>query len=143
MKPGLLLLSFCIAGLSHAQDSIRCTRYYNTEGPATWADSVFHSIPNILFINFNSSFDDSAIISINNHVIHHINLKTNYSIDLAGSIVISFKDSTDCEIMKVYFVKAGKYFTEKLNFRFKALDIWTNKQGPWQLDYSNHFPLRE
>jgi hypothetical protein len=143
MKTGLLLLSFYSTALTHAQDSISCIRHYNMGGPASSIDSVFHTIPNTLFINFNSSFDDSVIISINDQVMYNKYLKTNHSIDLAGNIAISFNDSRDCKTMTVYFVKTEKYLTEKLDFRFKALDIWTNNQGHWHLDYSNHFPLRE
>lgn len=143
MKYWLLALSLSLYCLCSAQDSIPCVRTYNREGPVTTIDSFFFRIPNTLFVNFNSSFDDSVIVTINGQVVLNRYLQTNHSIDLAGSICVSFDDSADCKTMIVYLVNAGKYFTEKLDFHFKALDIWTQKQKPWNLCYSNSFPLRE
>jgi hypothetical protein len=130
MKLRLLVLSVCLYSFCCAQDSVTCTRSYDREGPLTWADSFFFRIPNTLFVNFNSSFDDSVIIKINGHVVLDRYLQTNHSIDLAGSICVSFDDSSDCKTMTVQLVNARKYFTEKLDFHFKALDIWTQKQKP-------------
>lgn len=122
------------------QDSIRLTRQYENERPATSLDSFFYQVPNTIFISLDEGFDDSLHISINDTVILRQYFITNESIGLAGGLNISFKDSSEVKILKLLFIKANKYILEKVNLNYKSLQIRGLK--PWLLIYGNRFYRR-
>jgi hypothetical protein len=133
-----LLILVCFVGLG--QDSIKVAREYWNDIPITKADSAFNSIPDVLFIDFDEGFDDSIVVTINDERIFSGYIKTNESIGLAHSLIISNKNPKEVKILKVTFVNANKCIVERLNLNHKSLHI--RGLNPWVLIYTNRFPMR-
>lgn len=130
-----------IPGFSQGQDSINVTRKFENDRPVTRIDSTLNAIPNVIFLDLNEGFDDSIRVSVDGELIFSGYLKTNFSIGLARSFTISFRDPRECKILKVEFVNANSYILEQLNLNYKSLGI--GKYYSWFLTYSNCFPMRE
>jgi hypothetical protein len=123
------------------QDSIRVVREYNNERPITKFDSILYDVKNTVFISLDEGFDDSLYVTVNSIPLLKGYLKSNQSIGYAGGFEIHFKDSSEIKNLKIKFVKANRYIQEKVNLRYKALQI--RGLNPWMLVYSNHFSMRE
>ena len=134
----IVLNLFCL--FCCAQDSIRVIRQYEDDKPVTKTDSVFNSIPDILFISLDEGFDDSIRVTINRELIFAGYLKTNESIGLATTLMIANKNPREIKILKVTFVNANRYISEKLNLNYKSLQV--RGLNPWLLIYTNRFPMR-
>jgi hypothetical protein len=135
-------ISFLIVSNILGQDTINVIRNYNNDNPKSTLDSVFHNMPNMIFIDLDSGFDDSVCITVNSNSVLNKYLKTNESIDLAGSFVVSFEDSSDIKNLELKFFKGNFVIKEKINLGYKSLRI-ARYSHHWQLDYSNHFYMRE
>ena len=99
-------------------------------------------MPKMIFIDLDGGFDDSVCITVNDNSILNKYLKTNEPINFAGSFVVSFEDSTEIKNLELKFLKGNFIIKEKINLGYKSLRI-ARYSHQWQLDYSNHFYMRE
>jgi len=103
-------------------------------------DSGFHSIPNAIFISLDEGFDDIVRVTVNEELVFEGYLKTNESIGLAKTLIVSFKDQKEVKMLKVSFLKTNRYILEKLNLNYKSLQV--RELSSWVLIYANRFPMR-
>ncbi len=133
---------FLIVSNILGQDTINVKRNYDNDNPKSRLDSLFYNVPKMIFIDLDCGFDDSVCITVNANPVLNKYLKTNESIDLAGSFVVSFADSSEIKNLELKFFKGNFVIKERINLGYKSLRI-ARYSHQWQLNYSNYFYLRE
>ena len=133
-----IVVCFDVAG----QAPVRVQKNYYNDKPITAIDSFYHNFfPNSIIVSLDDGFDDSLYITVNEEVVLNRYLKTDESIGLAGSFVISFKDSSDIKNLRLKFVGKKITIEERVSLKYKSLRIFAS--DPPLFLYTNQFPMRE